>query len=626
MNTKFLKRTVSLILLAVLFFVTFNVDRVMADTSCTAPSSFSVSDINPNRPKDICTGFGEEAANATQVQAAIFAWKQFVALNWPALENSRGVADPSAKFGGESGQPLVWQTYRNKVEVYPNTTQAPPPFSDPPNYNYGTFNNGTTPVERVQGPCAGSPSLPTTPFINLDEADEIGLNRMYAGVAPTDFAGQQFLFFAKANQTEYDYVNKTTYNGKLLSQLEDQDRGNLATATANYIQQNKDYPTPSAATNPDGTANYVSFPFDTIEIKSGWRQLKDSEVPSFHTAPVRYYNLLPAQELDPQENPQNQYCYIDAPVKATSTTHTWGLGALHIIVKTPTAPYFIFATFDQINNVVDAGGKSVEKASGQYTQMPPATQPFIPGIVPSSSVPSDKNEYLFVEIPSQPNMEQTNPPITSQQFSQQGYQPGTFTGKYLYYENIPTGFPQPGGPIALQKRGTLIPKVIWEVNQQVQQAIEEYNAANFNGSSPSTLWQNYRLVNVQWMPLTKSNPGSPYTGMYPDSYYLANDVVETDYNLQFFSGHFYNVNDTVGFISDFGIDANNKVTQFNNVFHDKSGFNMGGCMGCHGNAAVGGGDSSFIFLDGIVKSPQAGGLADAATGLAKFKRIVKYLK
>jgi hypothetical protein len=121
--------------------------------------------------------------------------------------------------------------------------------------------------------------------------------------------------------------------------------------------------------------------------------------------------------------------------------------------------------------------------------------------------------------------------------------------------------------------------------------------------------------------------------MYADSYYLANDVVETDYNLQFFSGHFYpvtGVNGDKGFISDFD-DASNQATgadavKFYNVFHNKSRFNMGGCMGCHGNAAVAGGDSSFIFLDGIVASPQAGGSADAATGIVKFKRIVKYLK
>jgi hypothetical protein len=500
MNTKFLKRAVSLILSALLFFVTFNVNRVMADTSCTAQSSFSVSDINPNRPKDICTGSGEEAANATQVQAAIFAWKQFVALNWPALANSRGVANPSAKFGGESGQPLVWQTYRNKVEIYPSTNQAPPPFSDPPNYNYGTFSpNGIAPIKRIQGPCADSPSLPTTPYINLDEADEIGLNRMYAGVAPKDLAGQQFLFFAKANQTEYDYVNQTTYNGKLLSQLEDYDRGNLTAATASYIKQNTDYPTPSAATNPDGTANYVSLPFDTIEIKSGWRQLNDNEISSFHTAPVRYYKILKAYGPDSHGNPQNQYCYVDAPAKATTTTHTWGLGALHIIVKTPTAPYFIFATFDQINNVVDANGVPVEDPSGKYTQTPPATQPFIPGIVSSSSVPSDASQYRYVETPSQINKAKTK--VILQQFSKQGKQPTTFTGNYLYYENIASGYPQPGLPIALQKRGHLIPDAITNVNQQVQQAIAEYNTANFNGSSPSTLWQNYRLVNVQWMPL-----------------------------------------------------------------------------------------------------------------------------
>src|ERR1700750_2391574 len=68
--------------------------------------------ISPNVPGDILGG----APNATLVNAALFAWQEFIALNWPAnVANGREAPDLSQKFGNNAtanGSPLVWQTMR----------------------------------------------------------------------------------------------------------------------------------------------------------------------------------------------------------------------------------------------------------------------------------------------------------------------------------------------------------------------------------------------------------------------------------------------------------------------------------------------------------------------------------
>ena len=40
-------------------------------------------------------------------------------------------------------------------------------------------------------------------------------------------------------------------------------------------------------------------------------------------------------------------------------------------------------------------------------------------------------------------------------------------------------------------------------------------------------------------------------------------------------------------------------------FQGQTGYNMGGCMGCHGNAQQGGADFSFILRGGPVAAPDA---------------------
>jgi len=94
-------------------------------------------------------------------------------------------------------------------------------------------------------------------------------------------------------------------------------------------------------------------------------------------------------------------------------------------------------------------------------------------------------------------------------------------------------------------------------------------------------------------------------------------VIETDYNLQVFSGSFQQGTQNGGnsvislmnpvqskninnLITDFALDG----TPVKNVQYNGASYNMGGCMGCHGNAQAGGADFSFILQSGPVTRPR----------------------
>src|SRR5882762_328486 len=74
---------------------------------------------------------GGGAPTASIQQAAAFAWQEFIALNWPAVNqtggvNQRDTPDNNCKFGDPNCKgPLVWETFRGKVEIFPG--QGTPP-------------------------------------------------------------------------------------------------------------------------------------------------------------------------------------------------------------------------------------------------------------------------------------------------------------------------------------------------------------------------------------------------------------------------------------------------------------------------------------------------------------------
>src|SRR5882672_2116251 len=337
-------------------------ERAAAPSSNPTPVPITISSAVPNE----LNSNGGGAPSATMQQAAAFAWQEFIALNWPAVKQTGGVvngafvrqrdvADTNCKFSDPNCTgPLVWETFRGKVEIFPGQPNFPP-NSVPPGYpsvatGDDSYGYDALPVYNYNSaiPACDSPAPTGTVWINLDETDQIGLDSMYAGNAPAQRTGnsspQIIRFLAKANRNQYTYVAGQGTTAQWWNQLPP----TLVKATQTYLVNNMKSP-------PAGSTNLVSVPNGTIEAKAGWRILTDDEVKSgrFQTATARYY------ENGPNSPPP---CYRQ---------DTFGLVALHIIQKTSSAPYFIYATFEQADNILTPTGGKVEDQDGNINQPPP---------------------------------------------------------------------------------------------------------------------------------------------------------------------------------------------------------------------------------------------------------------
>lgn len=566
------------------------------------------------------------AQNASLQQAAAFAWQEFIALNWPAVQqngglNQRDTPDGACGFGDPkcAARNLVWETFRSKVEIFPGDANPPNGFATPPpnvttpwswgydaipQYRYDPQFAGAVP------PCDARSGIVTRPsFLNLDETDEITLNSMYSGMGPTSAGAtnsdpQLVRFLAKANRTEYVYVARHDQwwaFGAPVGPPGPVPSGQ-PTPTGQYVVSHGGDPSPNSD-------QYVSFPNGTIETKAGWRLIGPGEdATRFHTARVRYY--------EPNQGNAAKPCWRES---------TFGLVALHIIQKTPSAPYFIYATFEQADNIRNPAGKPVERDDGSMNAV--AVCP--PGQAnPCPTTP----DTAFVDAPS-PAPSSAFPPQVVLKPTTANYCTANLRTRpryQLYYLNatpppgsqsaVPTG-----GFVCVNMRAHPIPAPIVAVNAAAQTTIGRY-LAQHHFTAP---WTHYKLVNVQYVPIDKAQAG-PYTGHdpnsahNPESYYLANSVVETNNILQTFSGGLFG-NIRSDYAYQFWLQGTPPLPSppaltatHKQVYYGGAGHDMGGCMGCHGSQGQDqGGDFSVIMARGPVLPPEVPHSAAVGAGLLR---------
>ncbi len=563
----------------------------------TAPPSISISPDVPSElnPPFVPNGSGG-APDATPAQAAAFAWQEFIALNWAATEqngepNERDTPSQTCTFGDpKCTGPLVWETFRGKVEIFPGAGSPPgyPGGNGDPSFGYDAL-----PVYRYQAPvaaCDPAQEQEPTPWVNLDETSEIALANMYSGViannsSPGNSAPNLIRFLAKANRTQFVYVAKN-------SSPTDQARQWWYSVPADVVSATKAYLAQYSTSPPADSSSLVSQPYGTIEIKAAWRPLTPSEIDSgrFHMQRVRFY-----------EQPNGStFCYRNA---------TWGLIALHIIQKTPSAPYFIYATFEQTDNILNKIGEPVEDTDGNIlglaTKRTTSPQECLvdprPDAGPPDPTPSDANAVILTSNPKRCI------PAEVEDYCDD-------PGDRLYYHNTAGAQTVPtGGNICVNRRQNSIPEFVIEANRNAHAAIELNDQANGIETTP---WLYYKLINVQYYPydriLEKLTPnGSLYKSSGPGSadkpetstYYQANIVVETNRSLQLFSGGLSSLN--AGAIAT---NWNADGTQHKNTYYGGHFNNMGGCMGCHGsqgqNPEGQAGDFSVILAIGHVATPE----------------------
>ncbi|KGL63813.1 hypothetical protein [Polaribacter sp. Hel1_85] len=310
-----------------------------------------------------------------QVALSQFAWKEFIALNWPSSYNTttfeRGKPDKSKSVSdflnaSNTGQ-LVWQTYKHRVELYPkNTSNYNKNFDTAPQYFYDLENqesitglNSSTPLDQI-----------TTIFNNLDETSEINLCTLFVDGDPdapgaTDVnksktssglpgAPRRMIYEAKANRDMFDYVSDNyLYDASIRAQKIKYTDNAIKNENKGAIYQ----------ANPD--SNMIVFPFGdnngvegSIEVKATWRQLTLKEYNSgrYLTAPIIYYRGGTLAK----PNPDGTAYYDIVPAIPTYKTEgssstllslPYGLVGLHIIHKTKTFPSYVFATFEQVDNL-----------------------------------------------------------------------------------------------------------------------------------------------------------------------------------------------------------------------------------------------------------------------------------
>ena len=190
---------------AVLTLAVIGLSQAQSNSAITISSTVP-SELNPPYVPGPRVSGG--APDATPVQASDFAWQEFIALNWAAgpqagLAGQRDAPSSTCLFGDpKCTGPTVWETFRGKVEVFPG--QGNPPgypgvapgdmsfgYDALPQYHYGI--SGTA--------CDASQVTDPTPWVNLDETDQITLDSMYAGAAPSTLPGnsapQLIRFLAK---------------------------------------------------------------------------------------------------------------------------------------------------------------------------------------------------------------------------------------------------------------------------------------------------------------------------------------------------------------------------------------------------------------------------------------------
>jgi hypothetical protein len=530
--------------------------------------------VNSSFPSDIQGG----APSATLQQAATFAWQEFIALNWPALSGQRDTADNNQKFGGGNGGPLVWQTFRSKVEIFNIINDAPPGYSaSAPDLGYNTAPTDYYYRGRTVPNCP-TQTVPTSPaWINLDETTQIELDQMFAGgpaITGTSNTLPQLIRFAvKANHVEYEYIADPKNQYYIPDNALPARTNNIKAYTANP---------PVAPTPP-----FISFPAGTVEIKSAWRPLNSNDNPAhFHTQTVRFYE-------NSGDNGNGPACYYE---------QQWGLIALHIIQKTPTAPAFIYATFEQAENIRQPNGTPVEDADGNIVNPISGAAPTTPAMTYMDSPTAPKVSISGVCTPN-----------FNLYFKDNAKDPG-LTG---------------GGALCVNQRYEPIPSDVIAVNQAAHQAITAYDTAQGVTNSP---WPFYKLVSVQPQPfdVTTISPTDPVHGAAV--FFQANIVVETNYTLQQFQGRIATSAGGAGAptaVVSPGVPPPNVVTPNGSGTGTSApsgigpapsvvGVNMGGCMGCHGNAQVSkGSDFSFILAEGPTPAPETPSVLDGGASAAQ---------
>lgn len=530
-----------------------------------------------------CAAFPNTTA-VKQPQWDYFAWNSFIAANWPAIDpqsynEQRGIPNVTQSFTGATPTSLLtWETYKEKREVffYPPGTQT-----NPGQWNQAPFYGPLFPTVPM---CPGTQAKPGTtlpsgmprrvfsqggkvPFNSLDETVEVASealetqaqlcsgvpNPMCGTATQADCCrvatrpvgprvwkgqpadGQPVVYEVKVNYDFFQYVTASNNMFYL-------DPNAQAAATQGNI--NLPWRT-SAAGGPPGGGNPGTPGYKAstaVATYSPQYVTPTSNVMPYLSGAVHLkaaWMMLKNEDRSRFHTTEAGYFREDLQGNKCMAIGTFGLVGLHIIQR-----------------IHQGSGSAANSLGGTFI------------FATWEHVDNDSAGFRYSNyFAGQPFM---GPP-------KKGFYPA------LNYT------------LPVVRRYPILPGTA-NSNTLVHQAI-----ANVN---PGSVWLNYQLIGVQFQAVSSlpeasqiANHNDP-TGM-GQPVFLANSVIETNAGLQNFRG----LPPTVVPIANYQpYIAKNTSLSFQrntqNVTFSKQGYNMGGCMGCHGVAQTKGFSFSFVLLGG----------------------------
>jgi hypothetical protein len=452
------------------------------------PCSFNIPQIVSTVPND--------STISDQPTLNCFAWQEFIGLNWAAAPGQRGVADPgatAAQFGTPNATAsTVWETYKANTEVFLPGGATPPAWNaspPPPSCSGGA---GLA-ASRKQGAHVMDMTSAFGDFA-LDETSQA------SGQWLADQNGKLVWYEIRLNQDEFNaIVNNQFYNGGI--QLTTASTGKNPSGGAFQVKL-------PAGCNQGGCPNNGQPTAGAIEIKAAWRVLTD---------PSQYGRYLTSQAV----LVNNGSC----------STAMMGLVGLHIIHKTVSQPQFIWATFEQVDNVPPASPATFSSSSCQCQT-----------VIPNACFKTPPGAPVYENCLNRQGKGQTCTPNTPPP-----------------YDVVSAGCTP--YPIQVTRRRPIS-------NNSSDPVVATNTAAQqlITGANPKSVFQYYQLVDVLWSGSPQDNytnqPGQPgpqmplsMSGATPDPSALpvANTSMETYVQEKTcLSCHVYaNVAGSDGYASDF---------------------------------------------------------------------------
>lgn len=372
--------------------------------------------LTPVIPRDVNTTLkaqfeSEQKFDDVQRLFDLVSWKTFVAVNWPT--GSDGA--PLPKLTGD-GTP-TWAGWKESFEVYKEDGSEPLPWGDNRDLNSvipgheGLSAEATDKANRIL-----YRNNKHNEVANIaDESDQA------FGGGLWDQNGNLVMYEVLMNETEFNYVvENTLYN------IEGQIAFNQAGKVVEF---------------PSGT--FGEEPIGAIEIKIAWKVLDpDKDIASRYLTmegwipdPTSY------QVLNDADHPA---CYVQFPENPTYVQATLGMVGMHIAMKTTSSPQWIWATFEQKDNLEADPTISGQSLSGKTVNLKPSfNDPSCETCAQNACVEPDANGLRRSQVRRMIPI----PPAKRQLNAQASARLGSLGSVLQYYELVDTQWPtDPSAP------------------------------------------------------------------------------------------------------------------------------------------------------------------------------------